>query len=356
MAWIAWMAGCAAPVGSDAASDASDASDASGDTRLPDSATDAAVVRPLFADCSSNAECGARARCLLEYPGGLCSRSCSSDSQCAGGICIDSICLPTCSLGGGECSASRVCVVESSTRTDRRACLPACSTPTVPGEPSCGSGRQCNAYASFGTCTAFSHDPERGDNGAPCREDADCRGACIQEEYDGQPTGYTDGYCESLGRVPSASLYGPRIPLPRSNCPEGSVLIPAESGAAEGDWGECLKECRADSDCRRNMRCLFFEFRGGGRSSTGYCSAINCLYARFVAEPNNGCAPGFRCQRLDEPQPVGACVRDADAGVDGGASDAALLDAFDDVETDVVRSEADLPDREARDAALDGAP
>lgn len=321
--FVACAVGCAPAVGADANVDAQDAST---DIRFADAA-DATTSRPLFSECTSNAQCGARARCMLEYAGGLCTRACSNDSQCEGGVCIASTCLPGCTLGGSECSPSRVCVFESSSRLQRRACLPSCATPPPAGEPSCTAGRQCNPYTRFGECTTFTHDPNLGENGAPCREDGDCRGACITEEFDGLPTGWIDGYCESFGRVPDPALYGPRIPLPRSNCPAGSVLVPAESQANEGDWGECFKECRADSDCRLNYRCLFFEYRGGGRSATGYCSAFNCLFARFSSEPNNGCAPGFRCERLDEPQPSGMCVRDGDAGADAASPDATSTDA-----------------------------
>jgi hypothetical protein len=129
--------------------------------------------------------------------------------------------------------------------------------------------------------------------------------------------------------MPTLDQYAVGAPYPQSNCPEGSVLVPADNYADVGDAGYCLPRCTTDADCRLGYACWYYEERGGVRSTTGFCDRFDCHDARFATLPNNRCPPEYHCGTLVyNGQSFGGCVRDppsSDGGVDGGdaAGDAA---------------------------------
>ena len=309
--------GCTAATPIDAALDG--ALDATAlDTSAP---ADVPTPRALFARCTENTQCGPLGRCLLIYPGGLCSRRCATDDDCGDtGLCAGSLCFPRCSLGGGECPQTQACERVDTAVPNRRQCFPACSEPAGGGEPRCAVGFVCDLYSFTGDCTRTAPNPGGRNNGEPCVEDDDCKGDCRPGVFDGEATGWTDGYCRSFGRIPEAAAYAPRLSLPRSNCPVGSVIVPYDDNADEGDTGSCLKECRTREDCRGDYGCFFYEFVGGARSSTGFCDSINCLHSRFTSLPNHGCAATSECVPYRGSLSQGFCTPMArgDGGVDGG--------------------------------------
>jgi hypothetical protein len=309
---------------------------------------------PLFAPCAAARDCGTGRMCLTDYPGGLCSRSCTSDTQCGdGGVCAGTTCRPVCSIGGGECGPGRACDTIDSADPTRLACYASCSTAPVAPEPACDMGLHCEPYVGLALCTA-SAAPTGADNGAACLSDDDCKGYCLEELYMGNPTGNVDGMCVSYGRVPSADLYGANLPLPQANCPAGNVLIPGPRGAGEGDWGICRPTCMAHTDCRPGYGCIHLRYNNTP-TSNGYCAAINCNFADFAAMPNHHCPADFTCV-MDMGATTGTCTRNAgasDGGVDGGG-DASTDAGADTGGTDAGSGEA-AADVGAMDASSDSA-
>jgi hypothetical protein len=106
--------------------------------------------------------------------------------------------------------------------------------------------------------------------------------------------GYVGGMCVSYARAPDRSAFVGGGPLPTSNCPTGSVIVPPVNG--RGDMALCLPECHRDGDCRPGYACSMTD--GINTYSDGYCAPIDCADgvhdcpAPSVCEPDSGvCMP-----------------------------------------------------------------
>jgi hypothetical protein len=326
LAFLSACGGGGAPDGGDAEAGAPPV-DAPADRPSPgDTGSDASAA--LFGPCASAAQCpgGTAAVCIRVsegYPEGMCTRRCTSDSQCGGdGACVpfgrERRCFPRC-LGGTDCRAGYNCFTYQ-TGSDARACFPLCTS-----DAQC-PGSACNIYTGFcGTA-----DTARADNGGTCLENGDCRSNRCLEEYDtasGEPTGNLDGMCYSLCTIPDDDAYR-GMEMPRGSCPANSVCVRGTMSLA-GDVGICRFACRANTDCRPGYICVHPRRLGGSSDyANGYCAAMNCHYMTQTCPPFATC---LTTRTGDGGVPVsGLCARS-----DGGASDAAT-DATADAPTDAT--------------------
>lgn len=293
------------PVDGSVPGDASTTPDAGGGPRFA-----------LYAPCTAASQCGTstQAICRLDFPGGLCSRSCSKDVDCGSfGRCTSTtggtLCLPRCSLGAGECSTyGGMCVaVDSPTDPTAGACLPSCypAGTTMPAdEPSCVQGTTCDPYALSCVVTP-AQVGGLADDGAPCTADTECKsGVCI---VDGE--GWIGGYCVSYGRV-VVEPFVADAPHARSNCPAGSAIVDLAGTAGPGDVATCLATCTRSSTadlqgtCRAGYRCVYSTSADGTQSSSdGVCRPIDCNAAAYVGQANQGCPGGYSCDAAS-----GICV------------------------------------------------
>ena len=245
---------------------------------------------PLYGHCAASSDCrDTGAGCLTVFPGGLCSKACTTNADCGSGTCLDtgngSVCLPSCTSGGGECGAVGGMCVPIDANATMFACLPGCFASGAPaGTPSCTNPLTCDPYA--GICTST---PSTGaDNGAACAADADCRGGrCIVEVDMGTPSGFLGGYCLSFG-VSVAIMQG--APVPQGSCPTGSGAVPI-NGERPGDSVPCFKTCSANSDCRAGYQCDHLTPGSGTGQffSNGICLPVDCSTAGMTCPSGTHC-------------------------------------------------------------------
>lgn len=296
-------------------------------TRPSDATVDVVHVDPpppeYFTPCTAPGMCqGTMARCDNTFPGGSCTIRCTTARACGeGATCVIELnqCYRTCTLGGGECGVSGVCVPYNETT---RFCFPACYRTPPAGVAACNPGTLCNVYA--GACLDASDLPPGADNGGPCTGDDDCKSQqCLTEtdEADGSSTGFLGGFCVSYARY--TGQIRPGQALPEGNCPPGSAGIPMEAGAGAGDQAICFATCTpgATSRCRPGYECDNRFFDGTMQPTNGICSPIDCLAAPHNAQPNNDCPAGYECRTVMGPT-RGVCTRSASA--DAGAPDATV--------------------------------
>jgi hypothetical protein len=219
----------------------------------------------LFGPCSADDQCqyAVGAQCLTTYPGGLCSLRCEPDGQECGprGTCVLNVCLPACDTTENCLTVGGMCDQDTY-------CAPSCGV----GSPPCATGTVCDPYSV--ACTT-QPTTSGADNGAPCTTDDQCRGFCTTglTGTDGNPVhGYLGGMCVSYARAPDRSTLLDGGPLPTSNCPAGSVIVPPFNAA--GDMILCLPECHDDGDCRPGYACWTTD--GTHTYSDGYCAPIDC--------------------------------------------------------------------------------
>lgn len=161
--------------------------------------------------CECDAECADpnHVTCLTErqsgFPGGVCARSCTSETDCGGGFgCPDwGFCAERCETEQ-DCSVPSVCLNQH--------CLHMCQQ-----DEDCDGG-ECNLYS--GKCEP-DPGPSRAGFWAPCSVGEECR----------------SGTCSNGSCVASCSTE-------RNACPEGAVCIPSN-----GTLGVCAVECEVPEDC-----------------------------------------------------------------------------------------------------------
>lgn len=315
---------CSTPATTDGGNDAGDTV-----TTGPDIVDAMADVRadagPPFEPCTMNAECPAPgALCITEamgYPGGLCTRRCTSDSQCgAGGTCAaygaERRCLPTCA-SGTDCRDGYNCFSLTS-QAGVHVCLPLCNADTQ-----CGAVG-CDEYTGF----CGTPDTTLSANGGQCLADTDCSSGRCLEEIDpaaGTPTGNLDGLCYSSCTIPDDAQYATNVP--NGGCPNSGVCVRGTSALA-GDIGICRPECTTEADCRGGYICVHPRRIGGtGTTTNGYCAAMNCHYMTQTCPPNATC-------QTTTTNDAGVATFGVCARTDGGGTDAST-DASD-VATDTT--------------------
>lgn len=248
----------------------------------------------LFSRCETDEDChgDSTALCGTVYPGGLCTVECTDDSVCGeSGQCFSGTCRPRCTRGGRECEPfGSACIYAGDTHICTPSCWPDDRLPE--GTPACVADRECNEWRT--RCVPPAELPTgRGENGAPCETDADCLSEWCLEEIDpdtGAATGYIGGTCVSFGTQPPDEEFVPGEPMPRSNCVEGSIVVPRQNSVQAGDWVICWDECASAADCRPGYQC----FRGV--SSTGPAHSTGACWPVFCSMEGMECPPGYACQ------------------------------------------------------------
>ena len=266
------------------------------DRGVPDSARPD-VISPPPTGCRQSSDCGGdpSAMCLTTFPGGLCTHRCMIDANCGGGsVCLQNLCFPGCTPEGLECSRfGGDCTQFDAMNPERRACVPGCfeSDRLPPGTPACAAPLVCNPWV--GSCGDRASVPPPGiENGGPCMSDSQCRGGrCLPESDDpARARGVLGGYCLSYGRRPSDGDYDPGLPIPQSNCPSGSGVLPFEN-TLEGDRTFCLRTCRLDgNECRPGYFCTPLGDPGMPFATNGACLPVDCLMMPMA------CPAGYVCR------------------------------------------------------------
>ncbi|MDP3279258.1 MAG: hypothetical protein Q8Q09_28970 [Deltaproteobacteria bacterium] len=332
---------------------------------FPDVAVDARpFVEPTYRRCVVNEDCnrtlssdGSIEICDSQFPGGMCRKlSCTTDTQCGRlGICAGAKgCLPFCDRASDSCLAyGGLCLAFAIPFEARTGCFPACNprgpNPTSEGDRVCAMRTQCDPYV--GACSSRVR-TEGAENGAPCRDDGECRSAFCIPEVDSRlgmrPTGFLQGYCTSQAPLPAESVFTAArgMNLPTSTCPTGSVVIPAPMSPV-GTAARCLKACMVDGDCRSGYRCdRINDGAGMPQYRNGACVPLDC------SVPGAMCPAGTQCQSASGDDAGAAlftgqrCLRSTvttDAGSDAS-------DATSDITADAT---ADAPGDVAGDASGD---
>lgn len=221
------------------------------------------------------------AYCPSQSPGATCA-ACGAEGQpcCSAGTSIGP--------GGGNvgiCNAGLDCPQT----------LPAtCQVlPTGCSDASCAAGTRCNAWTGRCEPDSSPSPPPGRDNGEPCTVDADCRsatgvGAALVPACTRNDGRWMGGYCLSYCNMPPGGFW--TNPLSRSNCPVGSVCLPAFQLPSGEKFGGCARECRTDSDCRvaEGYYCRRTFWYKGATFSNGYCAPVHCR-SRGCASLKCGC-------------------------------------------------------------------
>jgi len=219
-------------------------------------------------------------------PGSLCN--CDSDCQTIdgqAGICVFGICMirasGECSAAGStaECPAHLRCWGLSG--QEGYICWPDCDTFECAG--ACDSDGSC--VMTEGTncdpaCGSYCSGGPAGDSpiGGPCTTSNDCADAdatCYPEVYDGEPTGFVQGYCLIFG-----------CPAPGAACGTGGICI---EGLASDGGNICMGDCAGGCD-RPGYVCTSSGYCGPGCGSITDCpDGYACDGGICVPEP---CTPG----------------------------------------------------------------
>ena len=86
-------------------------------------------------------------RCVTAWPGGYCSKNCSTTACPLGSTCVGSdtlLCLSSCTgpgAGQSTCRSSYVCYDDGS---GKGVCLPRCAS-----DPDCGTGGVCTTATGY---------------------------------------------------------------------------------------------------------------------------------------------------------------------------------------------------------------
>jgi hypothetical protein len=298
------------------------------DSGRSDGGSDVVVPSTLYQPCTGTEQCmvpGAPASlvCDLTFPGGMCRlQTCTNNFQCGSrGICAGSFgCVPRCAPDQDDCAPfGAVCLSglpgQSITATG---CFASCDVTPPEGVPGCSAPRSCDPYV--GEC-ALSPTTFGVVNGEPCRLDSDCRsGRCVPEldnsTTPATPTGFLGGYCLSVGRQIAQSAWDAVVggDLPRSNCPEGSVILPIADQSA-GSPTQCWRACSADGDCRPGYHCDRPMSGSTPLSRNGACRPVDC-------GAGASCPEGFTCTHPAGSSSAGVCARSSDTPADASTGDA----------------------------------
>ncbi|MDX9720077.1 MAG: M43 family zinc metalloprotease [Myxococcota bacterium] len=193
----------------------------------------------IGSSCTRDDDCGSNLTCMTNYVFGYCSRACSSDADCSGGICND--------IGGGVLR-----------------CLASCDN-----NAQCRFGYSCVNLGSGGVCNPAEggnpvRNPTGAADGAACSRDIDCLGGtCILS--DDFPAGYcTTSSCDVVGCASGSS----------ATC----VNLDREA--------VCFANCNESTDCREGYRCTSLDT--GGK----VCYALSAIETPTV---DSGGAVSIRC-------------------------------------------------------------
>ena len=228
------------------------------------------------------------------YPNGLCTIPCTDRTVCDDGAIYNSclqlrgetsrLCVGFC-RSALDCRPGYTCQVTSAQGAPMMEgyCIPVCGT-----DAECGGTSQCDPYT--GRCVPHGMVSTNGAvTGAMCADNSACRsGQCRMAMENGRLTGFVNGYCESLCRIPTGyntSNYFTGDTLPQGTCAGSAVCVPGGSEQGVNDLGVCLAACTSGADCRPGYTC--HQTIQGHTFTNGYCLPMDCLHAM--------CPTGFTC-------------------------------------------------------------
>ncbi len=225
------------------------------------------------------------------YPGGYCTRRCTSDANCGtAGFCVyglgdtgeaENYCMASCGGAFGSCRTGYNCVTFGSGTGAPSGCLL--------------GGADGGLYDPFDAGPAGAP----GVQGGPCTMDNQCQppdtGQCIpQTEADGGLSGFTGGACISDCTMNPTDAF----------CGDGAscvlFLFSAADGLGDIIGGLCYGSCEAEADggqltvypdggptpvCRTGYHCNAL---GSTNTGPGYC-VNDCNVA------GGGCGSGYTC-------------------------------------------------------------
>lgn len=211
-------------------------------------------VSSIGTACSKDEECTAGLTCVVnspEYANGFCTKSCTKDEDCPIEVGTVRMCID------GKCQRS-------------------CNT-----DEDCGrTGYLCVENNGKSFCKS------KKNYGAACNSDSDCsEGLSCYKGY-----AFPDGYCTKAGTT-------------SDQCEDGGV---------PGNMGLCMRQCSADSDCKRDG---YFCFDSGSAKycSTGFNVGFPC--SEHPDEKIVDCGEGLRCAKDNEYE-YGYCTMDCEKADD----------------------------------------
>ncbi len=204
----------------------------SSDTSRPD-ASNPTEPGSVGSACSTNNDCGPGGVCITELPGGYCAISgCSDASPCpAGSSC----------WGFGD--AGDFCIKDCESESECR----------VSEGYTCDADKTCWPASTGGSSPI----------GGACESNSDCKDAgafCYPAVYDGEPTGFFQGYCMIADCT-------------ANSCPEGSRCEAIFSGGGTA----CVESCGGNDGCNEGYGCF----------DPGMC---------FPSCAQSGCPTNYACE------------------------------------------------------------
>ena len=248
---------------------------------------------PIGEPCTQSAQCASNVCRIINFPGGYCTRTCTTNAECGAGATCGTdpanasarICLKTCAEAGttSGCRPDYVCEKRAHPN-GTPACVPGCTSQvSCSGASACDSRGFCCGLSGFAccegsTCTEAGTgcgtdgycEPMAGGVGAACTGNGDCQTGFCQQQTSGLWTG---GYCT--------------LQCGAQSCPSGSVCSTGFSTAI------CLDACAqagSQSDCRPGYVC-----------DLGWGPGATCVYACTSSSQcgsNVSCQGGFCCGQV----------------------------------------------------------
>ena len=226
-------------------------------------------------DGSTNGTDGSDGTTGVSTTGGV-GEHCTSAADCDGNVCI-TLSEGYCSQKGctaGSCPAGSECYTFTNEDTY---CLKLCSS-----NADCKFDQICD---TDGTCwPGETNPPATGDGsiGSACTQDSDCKDAgatCYPENFNGEHTGFLNGYC---------ILFGCQV----GGCPVGSTCQEVTSDGSTA----CVASCQATTDCRFEEGYACYQggicFPGCGATSGGATCPTNYACDAEAQECVPACTAG----------------------------------------------------------------
>ena len=259
----------------------------------------------LLGACFEDRQCpGTGAFCRTAdqgFPGGQCTNPCMDRTDCDDGAVYNDCLLRTgasaraCEAycrNGSDCRAGYTCQVTSAAGAPVTSglCVAVCAT-----DAECGGTSQCDAYT--GRCVPHGMVGTAGAlTGDACTGAAACRsGDCRLATENGTATGYVQGYCQSLCRLPAGyntSNFFSGDTLPAAGCVGDAVCIPGGNALGLNDLGVCLRSCTSAGDCRAGYTCA--QTQQGHTFTNGFCIPFDCA--------TQACPAGSTCHQMADAQ------------------------------------------------------
>ena len=255
--------------------------------------------------------------------------SCTDDSECESGLCVDDVCVSECD-NDGDCLEGWDCDEDG-----------ICQPPACTSDADCGADQACAVSPADddGLETICLADNGGADSGGNCSAHDDCRARyCLDETCttpcDDDDHCGTNQLCEetSISLDDQDAILDLCIPMQVEmcdaavDCSADDMTCNAPTFGADGDIdgascgfanpgeSDLGEDCTASSDCESNL------CRESDDGTTGECSV-------FCEDSDRDCADSQVCLR---PEDLGICARTCDRNADCDGGNICALGADDD--------------------------